>query len=87
MLIITRKKNQKIMIADNIEITILELGRNRVRFGIQAPREIPIHTRLKNGIETPGETAPNNNSNVIPMPKKPEPPKTISAAIGMAQKK
>ena len=47
MLIISRKKDQKIVIADNIEITILEVGRNRVRFGINAPKNIAIHTRLK----------------------------------------
>ena len=47
MLIISRKKEQKIIVADDIEITILEVGRNRVRFGIKAPKHIPIHTRLK----------------------------------------
>lgn len=47
MLIISRKKDQKIVLADDIEITILEVGRNRVRFGIKAPKHIPIHTRLK----------------------------------------
>jgi carbon storage regulator len=45
MLIISRKKEQKIMVADNVEITILEIGRNRVRFGIKAPKEVPIQTR------------------------------------------
>lgn len=47
MLIISRKKDQKIIVADDIEITILEVGRNRVRFGIKAPKHVPIHTRLK----------------------------------------
>jgi carbon storage regulator CsrA len=47
MLIISRKKDQKIVVADEIEITILEVGRNRVRFGIKAPKHIPIQTRLK----------------------------------------
>ena len=47
MLIISRKKDQKIIIADDIEITILEVGRNRVRFGIKAPKHVPINTRLK----------------------------------------
>jgi carbon storage regulator CsrA len=47
MLIISRKKDQKIIVAEDIEITILEVGRNRVRFGIKAPKNIPIHTRLK----------------------------------------
>ena len=46
MLIISRKKDQKIVVADEIEITILEVGRNRVRFGIKAPKHIHIQTRL-----------------------------------------
>lgn len=52
MLIISRKKDQKIVVAEEIEITILEVGRNRVRFGIKAPKHIPIQTRLK-GTEEP----------------------------------
>src|SRR6185295_2305924 len=47
MLIISRKKDEKIIVADDIEITILEVGRNRVRFGIKAPRDVAIQTRLK----------------------------------------
>ena len=46
MLIISRKKDQKLIVADEIEITILEVGRNRVRFGINAPKHIKIHTKL-----------------------------------------
>ena len=56
MLIISRKKDQKIILADDIEITILEVGRNRVRFGIKAPKDIPIHTRLKTSPVAEGNT-------------------------------
>lgn len=49
MLIISRKKDQKILVADEIEITILDVGRNKVRFGVKAPKHITIHTRLKGG--------------------------------------
>lgn len=48
MLIIGRKRQQKIIISDDIEITVLEIGRNRVRFGIQAPKDVRVHTRLQN---------------------------------------
>jgi carbon storage regulator len=48
MLIISRKREEKIIVADEIEITILEISRNRVRFGIKAPKRIPIQTRLTN---------------------------------------
>jgi carbon storage regulator len=54
MLVISRKKNEKILIADNIEITILETGRNRVRIGIRAPKEVVVHTHLKSS--PPAET-------------------------------
>jgi carbon storage regulator len=57
MLIISRKKDQKIIISDDIEITILEVGRNRVRFGIKAPKHVTIHTRLKQSPEMPDEAA------------------------------
>ncbi len=52
MLIIGRKRLQKIIISDDIEITILEIGRNRVRFGIQAPKDVRVHTRLQ---DLPGD--------------------------------
>jgi len=51
MLIISRKKDEKIIVADDIEITILEVGRNRVRFGIKAPKDVAIQTRLKTAPE------------------------------------
>jgi len=46
MLIINRKKDQKIFISADIELTVLQVGRNRVRVGIQAPKHIAIQTRL-----------------------------------------
>ena len=45
MLALTRKKNESIMIGDNIEIKILEIVGDKVRLGIEAPREIAIHRK------------------------------------------
>ncbi|MGI8728397.1 MAG: carbon storage regulator CsrA [Solirubrobacteraceae bacterium] len=42
MLVLTRKSNQSIMIGDDIEITVLSIMGDKVRVGIQAPREIPV---------------------------------------------
>jgi len=42
MLVLTRKKNQGIMLADNISITILEIGEDTIKIGIEAPRDISI---------------------------------------------
>lgn len=43
MLILTRKKEEKIMIGDNIEITVLDVEGDKVQLGIEAPREIEVH--------------------------------------------
>ena len=42
MLILTRKANEKLVINDNIVITILEFKGNQVRVGIDAPDEVSI---------------------------------------------
>ncbi len=42
MLVLTRKKGQKLIIADNIEITILETRGDSVKIGVNAPRDISI---------------------------------------------
>jgi carbon storage regulator len=45
MLVLTRKTSQSIMIGDDIEITVLSSTGDKVRLGIQAPREIPVYRR------------------------------------------
>ena len=42
MLVLTRKSNQSIMIGDEIEISVLSIMGEKVRIGIQAPRDIPV---------------------------------------------
>jgi carbon storage regulator CsrA len=68
MLIISRKKDQKIIVADEIEITILEVGRNRVRFGIKAPKHVPIQTRLKTTPEAEISNGPTTDPEETVMP-------------------
>ncbi len=43
MLVLSRKKNESIIIDEKIVITVIEVRGDKVRLGIQAPREIPIH--------------------------------------------
>jgi carbon storage regulator CsrA len=82
MLIISRKKDQKILLADDIEITILEVGRNRVRFGIKAPKHIPIHTRLK----TSPAPDQQQGGQVIEMESRISPLEGLPAASGLIKR-
>ena len=43
MLVLSRNKNQSIMIGDDVKITITEVQGKKVRLGIEAPREIAVH--------------------------------------------
>ncbi len=45
MLVLTRKKDQSIIINENIEITVLDVQGDQVRIGINAPRDISIHRK------------------------------------------
>jgi carbon storage regulator len=42
MLVLTRKTNQSIMIGDEIEVSILSVAGDKVRIGIDAPRDIAV---------------------------------------------
>ncbi len=43
MLVLSRKKNESIVIDDKIVITIVEIRGDKIRLGIEAPRDVPIH--------------------------------------------
>lgn len=45
MLALSRKKNEALMINNNIEITILDIKGDQVKIGISAPKEIPIYRK------------------------------------------
>lgn len=45
MLVLGRKKEQSIMIGDDIEITIIDVQGDNVRLGIRAPKNISIHRK------------------------------------------
>jgi carbon storage regulator len=45
MLVLTRKKEQSIVVNDNIEITILSIEGDQVRIGINAPKNVSIHRK------------------------------------------
>ena len=43
MLVVTRKKDEKLMIGNEIEVQVLKIGRDSVRIGIKAPLEVSVH--------------------------------------------
>jgi carbon storage regulator len=43
MLVLSRKKNESIVIDEKIVITIVEIRGDKVRLGIDAPKEVPVH--------------------------------------------
>jgi carbon storage regulator len=43
MLVLTRRHGERIHIGDNIEVTVLEIGRDHVRLGILAPGSVAVH--------------------------------------------
>lgn len=42
MLVVTRKTDESLIIADNIEIMVLEVSKDRVKLGVSAPRDVKI---------------------------------------------
>ena len=45
MLVLSRKKNESIVINDRVTVTIVEIRGEKVRLGIAAPREVPVHRK------------------------------------------
>ena len=43
MLVLSRKKNEAIVINEHIQITVVEIRGDKVRLGIVAPRDVPVH--------------------------------------------
>ena len=65
MLVLTRKRNESIVIGDDIEVSVLSVAGEKVRIGIAAPRDIPVfrkelyleiqQQRLEAGTSAPDE--------------------------------
>ena len=45
MLVLTRKPDESVVISDNVVVTVLSIQGDKVRLGIEAPREMPVHRR------------------------------------------
>jgi carbon storage regulator len=62
MLVLSRKKNESVVIDDRIVLTVVEIRGDKVRLGIEAPREVPVHRKeIYDAIQSErvaGESAP-----------------------------
>lgn len=45
MLVLSRCKDESIMVGEKVEITIVDVRGNKVRLGITAPRSVPVHRK------------------------------------------
>jgi carbon storage regulator len=45
MLVLSRKKNESIVINDSITIVVVEIRGDKVRLGVEAPKEVPVHRK------------------------------------------
>jgi carbon storage regulator len=82
VLVLTRKSNQSIMIGDDIEVSVLSIMGEKVRIGIQAPRDIPVFRREvyleiqeergagREGARQAAATAPGERVPVAPAPER-----------------
>jgi carbon storage regulator len=66
MLILTRKVGEKVIIGDDVTLTVLALFGNHVRLGITAPKSVDVHreeiyVKIQNDAESESATTPINN--------------------------
>ena len=62
MLVLSRKQDQKIVIDGNIEVTVVDIRGDKIRLGIQAPKEVDIYrAEMREGRE---ENNPANKKNL-----------------------
>jgi carbon storage regulator len=64
VLVLTRKKNESIMIGNDIKITVVEVDGGQIRLGIDAPQDIDIYrTEIYQEIAAENKEAANSNVN------------------------
>lgn len=62
MLVLSRKKNESIIINDNITVTVIEIRGDKVRLGIEAPKNVSVHRReVYEAIHGHGPAEPEKN--------------------------
>ncbi len=70
MLVLSRQRDETIMIGDEVEITVVDIRGEKVRLGITAPRHIQVHRKevyeaIRRENERAASLSPNDVSDVI----------------------
>ena len=76
MLVLSRQRDETIMIGDDVEITVVDIRGDKVRLGITAPRHIQVHRKevyeaIRRENERAATLSPDDVSNVIDKDEKP----------------
>ena len=85
MLVLSRQRDETIMIGDNVEITVVDIRGDKVRLGITAPRHIQVHRKevydaIKRENQQAANVRPADVSEIMPSnakqdePREPKPP-------------
>lgn len=70
MLVVTRKTDESLIISDNIEVTVLEIAKDKVKIGINAPKEVKvIRSELKDARQTNEQAAKSSESAIAQLLK------------------
>ena len=87
MLVVTRKKDEKLIIGNEIEIQVLRIGRDNVRLGIKAPAHISIYRyeiyeaiKKENTSATQSQIPDKETIDALTRALSPEPPKANAAS-------
>ncbi|WP_342550741.1 carbon storage regulator CsrA [Lysinibacillus sp. FSL M8-0216] len=71
MLVLSRKKNESIMIGDHVEVKILSVDGDQVKLGIMAPKSVTVHrSEVFEAIQQQNKEALNVASNLLEQLKK-----------------
>ena len=70
MLVLSRHRDESIIIGDNIVVTIVDIRGDKVRLGIDAPKDIPVHRQevykaIQQEKMAADELAADNTSNLV----------------------
>ena len=58
MLILSRKRGESIVIGDDVEVRVVDIGDGKVRLGVTGPASVPVHQRERYELNLAGRDSP-----------------------------